>query len=301
MTDHLGDGSYSSDLHSTKSEITSSANVRSRTVLSRNHPLIKQILSLHSREGRESTGLYYIEGVRFVAQAALYNANIESLVVCPPLLTHPFARKLVTDKQQAGTPVTVVSPEVLRTLSLVNDAQGIGAVVHQKWLPLDRVKLRGKLCWVACEALQSPGNLGTILRTCDAVGAAGVIFFGGATDPYDPATVRASMGSLFSQRFVRTTIAEFAAWKEPRRWTLVGTDPSAEKSYRELPYAEPTVLFIGNERKGLSEELKSLCDQFVRISMVGHTDSLNVSVTTAVILYEIFNKKRDSADFSLAG
>lgn len=207
-------------------------------------------------------------------------------------MVHPSAQKLTRDQQHSGTPVIEVTPEVLHSIKLADDPQGIGAVVRQKWLPLDRVKLSGKLCWIACEDIQSPGNLGTILRTSDAVGGAGLILLGDATDPYDPATVRASMGAMFSQRLVRTTVNSLAQWKRQRQWLLVGTSPSGSIDYQSVAYTSPTIVLLGSERKGLSQELQSMCDLMVRIPMVGRSDSLNVAIATGIMLYELFNQKR---------
>lgn len=234
----------------------------------------------------------YIEGVRFVAQATTYNAEIETLVVCPPLLNNPLGRKLLESHRQKGTTIIEVTAEILRHISSVVDPQGIAAVVRQKWLALERVKLGGKLCWIALETIQSPGNLGTILRTSDVVGGAGLILLSDSADPYDPATVRATMGALFSQRFVRTTPAELIRWKDEREWLLVGTSPTGSVDYQAVDYHTPTILLIGGEKKGLSPELKGICDLVVRIPMVGHSDSLNVAIATGVVLYELFNQKR---------
>jgi TrmH family RNA methyltransferase len=243
--------------------------------------------------------LYYIEGVRFIAQATRYNAEIEALVVCQPLLVNPLGRKLLHHHRQKGTVILEVTAEVLHSLAYVDDPQGIGAVVRQKWLPLERVKLGGKLCWLAIEEVQSPGNLGTILRTSDVVGGAGLMLLGKSVDPYDPATVRATMGGLFSQRFVRTTATELVIWKAERQWLLVGTSPSAKTDYQEVSYDIPTILLIGGERKGLSPELQAMCDLMVRIPMVGHSDSLNMAVATGVVLYEVFNQRRRGASREL--
>jgi TrmH family RNA methyltransferase len=268
-------------------------------VTSRNNIFIKRIRALHLREERERTGLYYVEGMRFVAQAARHNAHIETLVVCPSLLTHPFALKLATSLARSGVPTLEVTPEVLHSIALVDDPQGIGAVLRQKWQPLDRVKLGGKLCWIAHDTVQSPGNLGSIIRTSDAVGGAGIILLGNSTDPYDPATVRASMGATFTQRFVRTTADDFAAWKERRKWQLVGTSPTARTDYRALDYTSaPVILLMGSERKGLSSELQSICDVIVCIPMVGESDSLNIAVATGVMLYEVFNQRREALNGS---
>jgi TrmH family RNA methyltransferase len=262
-------------------------------VTSRNNIYIKRIRSLHLREERERTSLYYVEGIRIVAQAVRHNAHIETLLVCPSLITNPFALRLADRIIRSAVPTIEVTPEVLHSIALVDDPQGIGAVLRQRWQPLERVKLGDKLCWVAHDTVQSPGNLGSIIRTSDAVGGAGIILLGNSTDPYDPATVRASMGSMFTQRFVRTTPADLARWKESRQWLLVGTSPSAPTDYRALDYTTaPTILLMGSERKGLSPELQSICDAMIRIPMVGDSDSLNIAVATGIMLYEVFNQRR---------
>jgi TrmH family RNA methyltransferase len=269
-----------------------------RIIYSRNDMSIKRIRRLHLREERQRTGLFYAEGIRFVAQAVRHNAPIETLVVCPTLLIHVFGRRLAHEQQRRGTPILEVSPEVMHSIALVDDPQGIGAVVRQRWKPLKRIKMAKKLCWIAAEGVEAPGNLGTILRTSDAVGGAGVILLGDSADPYDPATVRSSMGAVFSQRFVRTSFAEFAQWKQERGWFLVGTSPSTQRDYHNTMYPSPTILLMGSEKKGLSDETQALCDLLVRIPMVGESDSLNVAVATGVMLYELFNQRRSNARFT---
>jgi TrmH family RNA methyltransferase len=259
----------------------------------RNHPTIKHIRRLQARTERERTGRYYIEGVRFVAHAVQQHVPIDSLVVCPSLLVHPFAQKLVRRLRKAGVPTLEVTPGVLHSLALVDDPQGMGAVVRQRWLPPEHMRPDQGLCWIAVETVQSPGNLGTILRTSEAVGGAGLILIGDGVDPYDPATVRASMAALFGQQFVRMPAPEFAAWKARHGWLLVGTAPSAAVDYRQVAYRAPTVLLLGGERKGLPPELQALCDVMVHIPMVGQSDSLNVAVAAGVLLYELFNQRRE--------
>jgi TrmH family RNA methyltransferase len=267
-------------------------NPQSKVISDRDDKQIRQVRALQTRGGRERTGQYYIEGVRFVAQATTFNAEIETVAVCHPLLKNPLGRKLFESHKQKGTTIIEVTAEVFRHISSAVDPQGIGAVVRQKWLSLDRVKLGGKLCWIALDTMQSPGNLGTILRTSDVVGGAGLILLSDSVDPYDPATVRATMGALLSQRFVRTTPAELARWKDEREWLLVGTSPTARVDYQAVDYHKPTILLVGGEKKGLSPELQGICDLIVRIPMVGHSDSLNVAIATGVMLYEMFNQKR---------
>jgi TrmH family RNA methyltransferase len=185
-----------------------------------------------------------------------------------------------------------VTADIFQSLATKEHAQGIGIVARQRWLELAHIRPEAGQCWVALDTVQYPGNLGTILRTCDAVGAAGVILLGNTTDPYDPAGVRASMGAIFSQRLARASFAEFAAWCRRHSLTVVGTSPAAARDYQAVAYQAPLVLLMGSEPRGLSREQQALCDVVVNIPMVGWSDSLNLAVATGLMLYEVFNQQR---------
>jgi len=262
-------------------------------ISSRNHPVIKRIRGLQLRSERERSGLFTIEGVRFIAQALGQKVALETLLFVPSLLTNSVGWRLVQEQKRAGGRCLEVTPEVLHSLSLNDDPQGISAVVRQHWALLAEVEPSRDLCWIALETVQSPGNLGTIVRTSEAVGAAGIILIGDATDAHDPAAVRASMGAMFSQRFVRTTMPQFLRWKQERHCSLVGTSPSASSVYHEVDLRAPLVLFMGWERKGLSDEQQAACDVMVRLPMVGKSDSLNLAVATGVMLYEVLRQNSE--------
>src|SRR4051794_2581293 len=136
---------------------------RNTPLIELSHPLLQRIQRLAHREERDRTGLFYIEGMRFIAQALHHQASIESLVVCRELLIHPFAQKLVREQHRRGTPVVEVSRFVMERLSQVNDSHGLGAVVSQRWKRLEQIRSGRELCWVAAETIRSSGNLGTIL------------------------------------------------------------------------------------------------------------------------------------------
>lgn len=263
-----------------------------RLIDSRNHAAIKRIRSLHRREARDATQRFHIEGMRFVAHAVEAGNHLEILVYAPGLLQHPFAKRLVQQQTRAGTPCLAVTPEVLHSIALNDDPQGIGAVVSQQWHTLDSIDPRDDLCWIVLQSVQSPGNLGTILRTSEAVGGAGVILLDDSIDAYDPGTVRASMAAMFRQRFVRTTLPQLLAWKRRHGCALVGTSPSAKHEHCAVRYRRPTLLFMGSERKGLSQQALAACDLVVKLPMVGRSDSLNLAVATGVMLYEIFGQSR---------
>nr|BBH88195.1 rRNA methyltransferase [Thermosporothrix sp. COM3] len=264
----------------------------SHLIGSHNHPDIKRIRRLRDRAMREQTGQYYVEGLRFVANAFQSQAPVDMLVVCPQQLDHPYAERIIHHYQRVGVPVLEVTPEILNGISAVDDPQGIGAVVRQRWESLTRVTPGNELCWVALQIVRSAGNLGTILRTSEAIGGAGVIVLDEATDPYDPACVRATMGAIFRQRFIRTSIEKFRRWKQRHNYQLIGTSPSATTDYQDVHYHTPTIILMGEERKGLPQSLQALCDTVVQIPMVGESDSLNLAVATGVMLYEVFNQRR---------
>lgn len=266
-------------------------------ITSQSNARIKQIRSLRNRQEREQTGLFFIEGIRIVVEAVQEEAKIETLVIAPDLLKSQLGQETVRQEQARGIPVLEVSAQVFKSLSLKEGPQGIGAVLHERWEPLDEIRLANGLCWVALDAAQDPGNIGTIMRTNDAVGSTGIMLLGNCADPYDPSALRASMGAIFSQRLVKASFADFARWKEQHHYTVVGTSDSAQLDYRQARYHAPLVLLMGSERQGLSADQQALCDQMVRIPMVGRSDSLNLSVATSIVLYEIFYQAHSHMSF----
>ena len=251
---------------------------------------IKQIRSLTHRHEREQTQLFFIEGIRIVAEAIQLHAIIHTLVYAPTLLKSPFGLQLVQQQQEQGVPCLEVSAAVFKSLSVKDGPQGLAAVVQQHWEQLDMLPAQAGLCWIALDAAQDPGNIGTILRTSDAIGAAGLLLLGACADPYDSGALRASMGAIFSQHLVKASFAEFVRWKHERSLTVVGTSDKGALAYRQATYTRPLVLLMGSEREGLSETQQAQCDTIVKIPMVGRSDSLNLAVATGVVLYEIFHQ-----------
>lgn len=253
------------------------------------NPAVKALRALRQRKEREATGLCFVEGIRLVAEAASGDALAE-LVVAPELLTSPFARELVAEQERAGVPVTTVSGAVFASLSQKDGPQGLAAVARQRWLGIDQVVLAAPPGWVALVEPADPGNLGTIIRTADAVGAGGVLIIGPGADPYDPAALRASMGATFALGLARASWAQFVAWKGATGAFVVGTSDGAETHFQRISYPQPLVLLMGSERQGLSAEQQALCDLTVAIPMRGRGDSLNLAVATGVMLYELLRQ-----------
>jgi RNA methyltransferase, TrmH family len=254
------------------------------------HPLDPRITflrSLQSPSGRHQSGKYVIEGIRHVARAMEQRARLELLFVVPTILSNPFGQRLARRIRQSGVPCIRLSPQLYRQLSLAAEPQGIGAVLPQRWFALPDLKVARDSLWLAIESVEQPGNLGTILRTAEAAGVAGVLLLDSLSDPWDPGCVRASMGSLFSQKLARCEIREFLAWT--RRWgiALVASSPRGLIDYSAFRCRRPAALLIGGERSGLSDQLLDAADFSVRIPMRGGCDSINAAVATGVLLFAL--------------
>ena len=246
----------------------------------------QHLKSLRTLSVRNRTGLYLIEGIRHVARALEEQAPIQSLFISPAHLTNPFGQKLARKLGKSGVPVMQLAPNVYRDLTLAAEPQGIGAVVRQRWCELPPIA-RG--LYLAVESIDSPGNLGTIIRTAEATGVSAIIVASNAADPHDPATVRASMGSLFSQRLIRASVSEFTDWARTSEVAMIGSSPSGLLDYKSFRTRRPAALLIGSERQGLSTELLEACDLTVRIPMLGRGDSINAAVAAGVLLYELMH------------
>ncbi len=261
-------------------------------ISSRNNARIKAIRKLRHRHEREQTGSFLVEGIRLVSEAIQNGADVSEIIVAPDLLKSRFALGLVDAQRGVGTRILYVSADVFASISDRDHPQGLAAVAAQRWQALEHLTPTGQSLWVALDSVADPGNLGTIVRTADAVGAAGVMLLGRSTDPFDPAAVRASMGSIFTLQLIRSSADDLMAWTRQHGVLLVGTSPAATSDYLDVDYQRPLVLLMGSEREGLGDELQHACDQLVRLPMVGRADSLNLAVATGVVLYEILNQWR---------
>ncbi len=245
---------------------------------------------LRSRAARGASALHYVEGFRAFLQLIDARIPIETIIYCEILAQNPVVQKQVRLLRRAGTLVTRVSPAQFRSVSCTERASGIGVIARQHWTPLDQANPARGLCWVAVSLLRSPGNLGTVIRTAEAVGVGGAVFLGDASDPFDPNVVRASMGGLFRLQLARASIDQFAAWSCRHGCTVIGTSPSGSVLYTEVPLNPPLVVLFGEERAGMSPAEKGVCTHMARVPITGHADSLNVGVAAGVTLYEVLRR-----------
>ncbi len=263
-----------------------------RVITSHTNDTIKRIRSLRDKKHRAHEGLFLAEGMRIVAEAADAGRLPRILVHAQEAGQHPLLRKLATATEAAGGDVIETSVDILHKLSGKDNPQMLLGVYDAETTELADIDRSRAYVWVVCQSLKDPGNLGTILRTCDAVGAGGVILLDQSCDPFSVEAVRASMGALFTQTIVQATGADFFAWLRQGPGQLVGASLNTEHDYQGVRYAAPTFLFMGNEQSGLPADYEAQCDTLVKIPMSGKADSLNVAVATAVLLYEIFNQTR---------
>ena len=240
------------------------------------------------RRYRDQHRLFFIEGVRNFVAAVDQKFSFDTLLYSEKLLTAPLARKFVRQLKRGGVPFARVSPEAFRTISRAEHASGVAAILHQRIERLEQIHPDRFACWTVLSQVQSLGNFGTLLRTSAAIGASGFILLGHQIDPYEPVVVRATMGALFKQTLVRTNVECFRRWIQAHHLTVIGASPDGMVEYDQVRYTRRTVLLLGNERSGLTPEQRSLCQQIVRIPMVGGSDSLNLAVAGSLMLYAVF-------------
>lgn len=260
-------------------------------ITSRQNDRVKQLRALRDRKARDATDSFFVEGARTVEIAIKLDARIELVVIAPERLT-AADEALTTTLRDRGLDVLEVSGEIFDAIAYRPDGGAIGVVARQRWEELtDDTRWEDWL--VALHDIQHPGNLGTLIRTTDASHGNGVILSGQTTDPYHPIAVRGSLGAVFSQRIIRATPESFTRWVKQSGATVIGTSPNTDLDYRKAKYATPMVIIGGNERIGIADWQIALCDQVVRIPMHGSVESLNLSVATALVLYEAMRQTRD--------
>ncbi|WP_040676773.1 TrmH family RNA methyltransferase [Nitratireductor pacificus] len=259
-----------------------------KEVTSLTNPIIKDIRALALKKFRDREHLFMTEGLKLVIDAFEAGWTIRTLLYAKAGRGNDAVERLAARTVAAGGLVLVVSEKVLSAVTRRDNPQMVVGVFEQKTLPLDAVRPADADVWVALDRVRDPGNLGTILRTADAVGAKGVILVGDCTDSFSIETVRATMGSIFAVPIVRASPEAFLAWRRGYAGRMVGTHLEGSVDYRTVDYRKgPTLLMMGNEQQGLPENLASACDTLVRIPQAGRADSLNLAVATGVMLYEI--------------
>ena len=260
----------------------------SRVITSLTNDRVKLIRSLDMRKARRETGLFVAEGASVLMTARENGWRPQILAHGAEARESRAHRELIDWALREGTEGLEVSHAVLEKLAAKENPQNLMGVFEQRWAALPETKTLAKSAlWVALDEIRDPGNLGTIIRTVDAVGADGVILVGNCCDPYQREAVRATMGSLFAVPLVKVERAAVVDWAKTWPRDRIGTHLDATADFRDGGYKGPTLLLMGREGPGMSDEVAAVCNRLVKIPMAGRLDSLNLAVATALMLYEV--------------
>ena len=257
----------------------------SRRIESFSNDTVKRIRSLRDKKARRVEGMFLAEGLRIIAEARDSGSLPKVLVHSGEL--HPLAAKIAAEAAAAGADVIETTPDILAKMSGKDNPQSVLGVFRQPDTSLAAIDRATAPLWIVAQALRDPGNIGTILRTGDAVAAGGLILIDDCADPFSVEAVRASMGAIFTQKVAAARWDDFLAWLRSGPGELVGTSLKTDTDYLDATYRQPCFLLVGNESHGLPTEYEAACDQLVKMPMLGKADSLNAAVATAVMAFHI--------------
>ena len=261
-------------------------------ITSSSNSKIKFIRKLRNRKFREESQLFYIEGPRIISEAIDSRWKFEQVIFSEALINEGYVNLLLEKLRKNNIECLEVAKEVFESFSIKDGPKGLAAIIHQRTTELRDLQSTPGL-WVGLDRIQDPGNLGSIIRTLDAVGGSGVILIDQCTDPFDISTVRGSMGAIFSQKIIKTNSVSLIKFLADNQTKVIGTSDRASLDYQDAEYKTNMILLMGSEREGLTELLIHACDKLVNIPMVGKSDSLNLAIATSICLYEIFNQNRN--------
>jgi TrmH family RNA methyltransferase len=258
-----------------------------REITAFSNPLIKRVRSLREKRHRREEGLFLAEGLRILTEAREAGKLPAFLFFTRESAGHELVRALISATEAGGGEAIETSADILSKLSGKDNPGAVVGVYPDFAAPLGSLDRTRAGIWLVAERLRDPGNLGTILRTADAVGAGGLILVDDCVDPFSVEAVRASMGAIFTVPVARASWAEFHGWLRGGPGQLVGLSLDTATDYRAARYEAPTFLLTGNEAQGMPDAMAAACDLLVKIPMLGKADSLNAAVATAVMAYEV--------------
>ncbi|MGZ8311917.1 MAG: TrmH family RNA methyltransferase [Allosphingosinicella sp.] len=261
-----------------------------RQITAFSNPLVKQARGLRDKKNRRQEGLFLAEGLRILTEAREAGRLPEILFYSDP--SHPLLRRLIAETETGGGEAIETNADILHKISGKENPQAVLGVYRAFDTSLAALDRSAAPLWVVAQALRDPGNIGTILRTGDAVGAGGLILVDDCADPFSVEAVRAAMGATFTQRIAIARWEEFLPWLRSGAGELIGTTLETDLDYQQPRYRKPAFILVGNEQAGLPPAYAAECDVLVKMPMLGKADSLNAAVATAVMAYEVINQWR---------
>lgn len=257
-----------------------------RTITGFSNPLVKFLRSLRDKKHRKRERRFLAEGLRLLTDARECGIVPEMLVMAIGRDPHPLLDALEDSVIAVGGEVVEMDVDILAKVTGKDNPQAVAGVFAEFDTSLAGINRKSAPIWLVAQALRDPGNLGTMLRTGDAVGAGGLILIDDCADPFSVEAVRASMGAIFTQKLAIARWDEFISWLRAGDGQLVAASLRDPTDYREAVYAAPCFLMVGNESQGLPAPYEEACDLRLTIPMLGRADSLNAAVAGAVLAYE---------------
>lgn len=258
-----------------------------RQVTAFSNATVKRLRSLRDKKHRRAEGLFLAEGLRIIAEARDSGRLPEIVAFSAEGARHPLAADIIAATEAAGGEAIETTPDILSKMSGKDNPQMLLGAYREQDTALERIDRSAAALWICAQALRDPGNIGTILRTGDAVGAGGLILIDDCADPFSAEAVRASMGAVFTQAIATAQWDEFLPWLRSGPGQLAGTSLKASEDYLDARYEPPCFLLIGNEQQGLPAAYEAECDLLVKIPMAGRADSLNAAMAAAVMAFAI--------------
>ena len=255
-------------------------------ITSASNPLIKQLRTLERKKGRNETGLFLAEGARLIEQALAQDWHVETLIVSNAGIERDHVQALAKRAKAQGARIIQVPDRLAGSIARKDNPQAVIAAIRQRELALADLDPADSGLWIGLYECRDPGNLGTILRTADCAGAAGVILIENCCDPYSVEAVRASMGSLFDVPLARADFESFDAWRQTAGLNMVAASVNGDTAHTGVDFVKPSLILMGNEQAGLPGDIEAQCDTLCLIPMRGGADSLNLAQATAIMLYE---------------
>jgi RNA methyltransferase, TrmH family len=260
-------------------------------ITSTQNDTVKRLVRLRDRRPRDDAGRFLIEGFRELGRAVEHGVVIETLYVCPDLFLGPNEPALIQACRSAGATIVEMTEAPFRKASYRDRPEGLLAEARQFDTGLDRLDLTGEPLLLVIEAIEKPGNLGTMLRTADAAGCRAVIVCDPTTDPFNPNVVRASLGTLFTVPLAVCATEEAITVLADRRIRTVATTPDTDTLLYDVDLTGPVALVVGSEQYGLSPRWLTAADHTARIPMAGSADSLNAAMAAAVSVFEAVRQR----------
>lgn len=254
------------------------------------NPRVKSVAALQRKRGRSGT-LIVIEGTREVARALDSGINPVEAYYCPAIAETSFLRDLLARLEESGAAICNVTQRVYEKLAYRKSTEGIVIVAERPLSGLGQLDQVENPLYIVADSIEKPGNLGAIFRSADGAGVSGIIVTGAGTDIFNPNTVRASLGTVFSIPSAEGSPREVIEYLEEKKITIIKASPAADLLYWEMDLAVPCAFVLGAEDTGISEEWQEASGTSVRIPMSGTADSLNVSASAAILTYEALRQR----------